>query len=64
MINTFIENNSQLCIVMGIALFIRGIVLAYFTDDMDPWGTVGGFISGVGLIFGLYAWDLGRKKNK
>jgi hypothetical protein len=38
---------------LGITIIIGGIALAYFTGDAEPWGTIGGFLSAMGLILTL-----------
>lgn len=34
---------------------VGGIGLAYLTNDSDPWGTIGGVVCGLGLLFVFYA---------
>jgi len=48
-----IERNRKLLIVIGLTLIIGGIALAYFTGDAEPWGTIGGFLSAMGLFLSL-----------
>ena len=45
--------SKQTILIITIVLFISGIALAYFTNDTEPWGTIGGFITGFSLFVGI-----------
>jgi len=45
--------SKQTILIITIGLFLGGIALAYFTNDTEPWGTIGGFISGFSLFVGI-----------
>ncbi len=45
--------SKQTILMLTIVLFFSGIALAYFTNDTEPWGTIGGFISGFSLFVGI-----------
>ena len=55
MINEFIENNRILSTAIGVVVVLGGVALAYFTNDAEPWGTIGGVAAAFGLLFGVYA---------
>jgi len=48
-----IERNRKLLIIIGITVIIGGIALAYFAGDAEPWGTIGGILSAIGLFLSL-----------
>jgi hypothetical protein len=48
------QKNRKLLIYLGIAAGIFGVALAYFTGDAEPWGTIGGVISALGLSLALF----------
>lgn len=50
--NSLKNLSKQTILIITISLFISGIALAYFTNDTEPWGTIGGFMAGISL-FGL-----------
>ena len=54
-INKFIRRNYFSSFLIGFTAVIGGIGLAYLTNDAEPWGTIGGFISDIGLVFLVYA---------
>jgi len=45
--------SKQTILILTISLVLSGIALAYFTNDTEPWGTIGGFISGFSLFVGI-----------
>jgi len=48
-----IERNRKLLIIIGITVIIGGIALAYIAGDAEPWGTIGGILSAIGLFLSL-----------
>lgn len=56
----FFQRNRKLFLLLGITMLLGGIALAYFTGDADPWGTLGGAISALGLFLALF---VGFPKN-
>ena len=54
-VNRFLNSNYALSIAVGVIAVLGGITLAYFTNDAEPWGTIGGFVSDLGLALVLLA---------
>ena len=54
-VNRFLNSNYVLSIAVGVIAVLGGINLAYFTNDAEPWGTIGGFVSALGLALVLLA---------
>ena len=54
-VNRFLNSNYALSIAVGVIAVLVGITLAYFTNDAEPWGTIGGFVSDLGLALVLLA---------
>lgn len=57
----FVSKYAMAALVIGIIAFLGGIALAYFTNDADPWGTIGGVICALGLMLVVFA---GSTRNK
>jgi hypothetical protein len=51
----FIHRNRILLVTLGLTTILGGVALAYFTGDAEPWGTIGGFFSAMGLLLALIA---------
>lgn len=49
-IKYFQSRNKIVSILIGIIMSAGGIALAYFTDNVEPWGTIGGFVCAIGLF--------------
>lgn len=48
-INIHPPHRRKKLLFYGILAFFSGIALAYFTGDVEPWGSIGGIMSVVGL---------------
>lgn len=55
MANPFRNIPKQVMLAVALFLFFGGIALAYFTNDTEPWGTIGGFATGIS-VFVLIAY--------
>jgi len=51
----FVHRYLKLLVTLGITIIIGGIALAYFTLDAEPWETIGGILSAIGLFLTLIA---------
>lgn len=43
--------SKRTILITTIFLFVGGIALAYFTNDAEPWGTIGGLITGMSIFW-------------
>lgn len=50
----FFQRHRTFLVALGIIALLGGIALAYFTGDADPWGTIGGAITALGLILIIF----------
>jgi uncharacterized membrane-anchored protein len=53
-IDTFVIAYKVQAIVLGVLGMLGGISMAYFTNDAEPWGTIGGILTAFGLILTIY----------
>ena len=60
----FNQRNRKLLVTLGIVAILGGISLAYFTGDAEPWGTIGGVFSGIGLFVIVMAGFSSRDREE
>lgn len=62
-LSKWLNKNARPLIALGALLMLGGIALAYFTNDADPWGTLGGVICALGLMLALGVISVRRKET-
>ncbi|CAL2102368.1 conserved protein of unknown function [Tenacibaculum sp. 190130A14a] len=51
--NQVVYRNRKKILIVSVFLLIIGFVMTYLKYGIEPWETIGGFLCGIGISFGI-----------